>query len=285
MRIFCCLLVIGLVPPFTAAAQLVIRESGFTPEGRFFARFVTEENYYYVLRRGALVARLVNPRDLALPAGADLTLTDPDPDPNGAFYRVEAIHVSAPEDVDGDGIDDLYELLHSTVLDPLNPLDALLDPDGDGIHNLTVYRRLFGLGETPPIHVSREASVYNAGTPVHPLEALSREFSLYNGAVVSTSDLIMVMSREASLFNSGAPPLGSYTAVSREASVFNQGQPIHSLETIAREVSVYHGARIADARFPVMVSREASVLALPVAVHALEAIAREVSVLNFQEMP
>ena len=100
------------------ANDLVIRDSGFNETGQFFVRFVTTDNYYYVLRRGSLVAKIVNARDLSLPSGAELLLEDEQPDPDLAFYRVEAIFVSAPADVDYDGIDDLYELQYSSILDP-----------------------------------------------------------------------------------------------------------------------------------------------------------------------
>jgi hypothetical protein len=278
-----CLLALGAAITRLDATPLEIREHGFTPERHFFVRLVTAPNYYYVLRRGALVARLVNPRDLALPAGAELVLRDDAPNPEGAFYRVQAIHVSAPEDVDGDGIDDLYELLNAAFLDPLNPLDALLDPDGDGVNNLTAYRRLFGYADTPPTVVGREVSLFNFDEPVHRIEAVSAELSVYNGAVISPSDAGLVVSREASAFNFGSPPLGSVWAVSRETSVFNFGSPPHRIEALSREVAVYRGAVISAADPGLAVSREASVFNFGQQVRALEAISRETSVLNFQE--
>jgi hypothetical protein len=262
---------------------LEIRERGFTPEGHFFVRLVTAPDYYYVLRRGTPVARLVNPRDLALPVGAELVLLDDVPNPEGAFYRVQAIHVSAPADVDGDGIDDLYELLHAAFLDPLNSLDALLDPDGDGVNNLTAYRRLFGYADTPPTVVGRELSVFNLGEPVHRLEAISGELSVYNGLVISSSDLGLVVSREVTTHNFGSPPLGTLWAVSRETSVFNFGSPPHRVEALSREVAVFHGAVISPAGAGVFVSRESSVFNFGEPAHALEALSREVSVLNFEE--
>ncbi|MCW5556870.1 MAG: hypothetical protein KIT22_03375 [Verrucomicrobiae bacterium] len=269
-----------------AAEELAIRESGFYADGRFFVRFVTEENYYYVLRRGTLVTRLVNPRDLDLSSGSELLLVDEEPDPDLAFYRVEAIFISAPDDVDNDGIDDLYELLHSAILNPLNPLDALLDPDGDGINNLTAYRRLFGYSEAPPSVVSREVSFFNFGAPVHSIEAVSPEVSLYNGSVISQSDLAQVVSREVSLFNFGSPPLGTLSAISREVALYNFGSPpLGTVSAISREISLYQGAVIPDSDQLKSISREWSVFNFGAPVHSLEAISREVSVLNFEESP
>ena len=52
------------------------------------------------------------------------------------FYRVLTRPVTAPADSDGDGMDDVFELRHAAVLDPLNPADAEEDADGDGLDNL-----------------------------------------------------------------------------------------------------------------------------------------------------
>ena len=144
-----------------------------------------------------------------------MELVDSAPDPDGAFYRVEAIFQFSPDDVDHDGIDDLFELHHPEFLNPINPLDALLDPDGDGVNNLTAYRRLFGYTEAQPLHISRELSLFNFGQPIHRLEALSKEVSVYQGEVISPSDLAMIVSREVSGFNFGSPPLGTVNAISR----------------------------------------------------------------------
>ncbi|HOO21493.1 MAG TPA: hypothetical protein PL011_08920, partial [Kiritimatiellia bacterium] len=52
------------------------------------------------------------------------------------FYRVLTRPVTAPADSDGDGMDDVFELRHALLLDPLNPADAEEDADGDGLDNL-----------------------------------------------------------------------------------------------------------------------------------------------------
>ncbi|MBN9693289.1 MAG: hypothetical protein J0M24_23855 [Verrucomicrobia bacterium] len=269
---------------FTARADdLIIREAGFNEAGQFFVRFVTHDQYYYVLRRGSLVAKLVNPKDLALPNGSELMLVDDETDPELAFYRVEAIFVSAPADVDNDGIDDLYELLHATILDPLNPLDALLDPDGDGINNLTAYRRNFGYSDAPGRTLSREVSTFNFGEPIHTLEAFSPEVSVYNGLVISPSELLRVVSREISAFNFGSPPLGNVNAISREVSVYRGAVISDSdqLRLVSREQSLFNfGSPIRSVE---AYSQELSVFNFGQPVHSLEAISREVSVLNFEE--
>jgi hypothetical protein len=62
-----------------------------------------------------------------------ITLADP---PRRArrtlgFYRAEQVPVGAPQDADGDGLDDVYEMESRPWLDPLNPEDPHLDPDED----------------------------------------------------------------------------------------------------------------------------------------------------------
>ncbi len=53
------------------------------------------------------------------------------------FYRVGTRPLTAPADSDNDGMDDVWELRRG--LNPLNPADALEDPDGDGYSNLEEY--------------------------------------------------------------------------------------------------------------------------------------------------
>ena len=55
-----------------------------------------------------------------IPAGVALS--------QSAFYRVRGVPVATPLDSDGDGLDDVYELLRRLYLDPLNPNDGLKVP-------------------------------------------------------------------------------------------------------------------------------------------------------------
>jgi hypothetical protein len=53
---------------------------------------------------------------------------------NTLFYRVRSVPLSAPEDYDGDGMDDVYELGYP-FLSPLDAGDAWGDEDEDGLTN------------------------------------------------------------------------------------------------------------------------------------------------------
>jgi methylaspartate ammonia-lyase len=55
------------------------------------------------------------------------------------FYRILSRSLDDPADSDGDGIDDVYELRHPGILDPLNPFDGAWDADDDGLTNLQEY--------------------------------------------------------------------------------------------------------------------------------------------------
>ena len=69
-----------------------------------------------------------------------LTLSDPSAvGQSNGFYKVKQITTTAPEDSDGDGIDDIFELHHPQILDPINPSDATEDADEDGSSNLSEY--------------------------------------------------------------------------------------------------------------------------------------------------
>ena len=61
------------------------------------------------------------------------------PEVRSRFYIIERISVFGPRDTDGDGIDDVFELERPDLLNPLDPTDADMDPDGDGMTNLEDY--------------------------------------------------------------------------------------------------------------------------------------------------
>ena len=199
--------------------------------------------------------------------------------PAFGFHRVAAVSVFAPRDSDGDRIDDLYELERPEILHPLDPTDAALDPDMNGLTHQQEYRLLRGLSADRDQYISREVSAFNFTAPLFARDALSREVSLYNGERAPSSDLVQVVSREVSAFNLGLPS-APVEAISRETSVFNFGAPLASLEAFSREVSVFNGERPAPTFILQAVSREVSVFNFGLPSAPVEAISREMSVFN-----
>ncbi|MCC7373057.1 MAG: Ig-like domain-containing protein [Verrucomicrobiales bacterium] len=98
---------------------------------------------YFILYRGSTVDAVRTPVAVAFGSPGTLPLSDDSPVPDGGalFYRVERRGITTTGDLDGDGIDDVYELGLAPSFDPLDPSDAAQDFDGDGISNLNEYLR------------------------------------------------------------------------------------------------------------------------------------------------
>ncbi len=265
----------GLVTAATQAATLLLDRTGpDTLELR------TEQNsavYYYLEQSPDLLS--FAPFSMALgdaPSVWPLTL---DPAVPSRFFRATGISVFAPNDTDGDYIDDLYELRHP-LLDPLNPHDANLpDPEGGGLTFLQVYRQRFGLGDDPPQVYSREVSAFNFGAPLE--AAISREVVLFNfGAPLHTLEAI---SREITLFNGkGGPAPGDIPEVySREITAYNFGSPPQPGEVLSRELTIFNGeGGPAPGNIPEVYSREVTTFNFGSPIASLEALSRELSVFN-----
>jgi hypothetical protein len=271
-------ILLALSQPVSAADLSSI--SGFQVQnGVVTVEFADNPGVYYLLEHSPDLIQWA-PADMSL--GIDSVL-DLEPGITKGFFRAVPYSKFSPQDTDGDGIDDIYELTHSSVLDPLNPNDgSRLAPGGGGLTNYQVYLNLFGIlsykilqregrevsvfnfgSGTPFEAITREQSVFNFGSPSATVEANSREISLYNGQAVPVSDLMQRESREWSVFNFGSPS-AAVEANSREISLFN-GQAVPVSDLLQRE------------------TREWSVFNFGSPSATYEAISREVSVLNFTE--
>ena len=144
------LTVIGLIP---ARAQLrpTISDIRLDATGRALVRVPFSANSYFVLYRGDEVSTIRTPTDAAtapaLLSPTEVELAD-DLAPitaSARFFRVEQVPLNAARDLDGDGLDDAYELGLQPRLNPLNPADAAGDPDADGRTTFAEY-----LGHTDP---------------------------------------------------------------------------------------------------------------------------------------
>lgn len=121
-----------------------------------------------------------------------------DPDTPARFFRARAISIFAPEDSDGDGIDDIYEINHP-VLNPLDPSDAGLDPGNDGKTYLQEYLERFGIGAPKREAVSNEVSVFTTRPFAGPaVEAISDEVSIFTSRPFTGPD-VEAISEETSV--------------------------------------------------------------------------------------
>ncbi len=139
---------------------------GFGDDGRPRLKVPADVNSYYILYRGDTVAAIGTAADLGLGKAIGTELKDLDPATGVAarFYRVERVPLGQPKDSDGDGIDDVYELTHASILNPLNAADAKNDPDGDGKSNLQEYKDGTdpggGSNRPPLVIVTADSGVY-----------------------------------------------------------------------------------------------------------------------------
>ena len=197
-----------------------------------------------------------------------------------SFYRVHAESVFAPLDPDNDGIDDVYELNHPDILDPLDPDDADLDPDDDGSTHLQDYLRTILDTDSPPQYYSRELTTFNLGASLFPTaDAISRELTTFNFGVATAGT--EALSRELAIYNGSGPPTVAYMprVVSRQTSVFNFPVSTAAVEALSRQLTLYNGSGLPTVSYmKVVTSREVTAFNYPTQTARIEAISREVSV-------
>lgn len=99
-------------------------------------------DFYFVLFQTNDVAHTETPIALQMGVVGNGTFVVNNP-PAGTTiedFRLLAVPLARPVDVDGDGIDDLYEYNRPTILNALVSSDATLDSDDDGFTNLAEYQ-------------------------------------------------------------------------------------------------------------------------------------------------
>jgi hypothetical protein len=106
------------------------------PQGHVRLEHESETNSYYILYSGTTITNIVVPSDLQLGAAVSGSLNAQGLPTSGAFFQVRRVSIQEPLDIDGDGMDDVYELRRSAFLNALDPSDAARDYDGDGFANL-----------------------------------------------------------------------------------------------------------------------------------------------------
>ena len=251
-----------------------------TTNGMAIVEFAANPGVYFLLQHSDDL-QTWGPADISLGGPSEMGLA---PGVARGFFRALPLSKYAPLDSDGDGIDDIYELQHPDILDPLNPNDGShLAPGGGGLSNYQVYLSLFGITSYKILQQEgREVSLFNFGSPSATFEANSREQSIFNFG--SPSATLEANSREISLYNGQAVPMSDLAQIeSREWSVFNFNSPSARVETISKEVSIYNGQAVPVSDLAQIESREVSVFNFGSPSATLEANSREVSVLNFTE--
>lgn len=259
----------------SVAATLMIERTGVDT----FDLQTPQNSAVYYFLEDSLDLETFDPFSMALGDTASVWEMNITPELPTRFFRATGISVFAPNDMDGDGIDDMYELRHP-LLDPLNPHDAqMLDPEGGGLTFLQVYRQRFGLSSNPAQVYSREVTSFNFGAPLE--AALSREVVLFNfGAPLFTLE---ARSREITIFNGdGGPAIDGFPMVhSREISAYNFGEAPQPGEVLSRELSVFNGAGgPAMEPIPQVYSRELTAFNFGSAPQPGEVLSRELSVFN-----
>ena len=112
------------------------------PQNKFTVEFPSDTNSYFILARNSALANVTNAVAMVLGTAGGGQLTDTNAAVGMAFFKVQKVPLTAPHATDGDSIDDVYKLQHPNVfLNPLNPIYAALDFDGDGVSNLREYQR------------------------------------------------------------------------------------------------------------------------------------------------
>ncbi len=127
-------------PPL-AAQDLALTEVRLDAEHRPVIRFTADPEHYFILYRGDDLTQLAEPVDVVLGDRTDEVRDPASAIFDARFYRVQKVPIPAPLDLDGDGIDDVYELQRAPLLHPLRSLDAFEDFDADYRTNLDEYRQ------------------------------------------------------------------------------------------------------------------------------------------------
>lgn len=140
---------LGLAEVAAGAASLSITAVSRDPIVGLRLEHESDPESYFVLYQGPVVTDLTRPVRLALGRAGPSQIDYSPAASSTVFLRLGRITRSAPLDLDGDGIDDVFELRHPAALDPLNPLDAGEDFDQDGVSNLAEYRAGTDPGGSP----------------------------------------------------------------------------------------------------------------------------------------
>lgn len=177
------MLVVAAWTPAASAAEVAVRilDLEATAEGRLRIQHSVPADHYFILLGGTDAARISTPLAFQL-SGSGAGTMEATLSPTGsAFFQVRAVPESAPLDLDGDGMDDRFELLWRPLLNALDPADAHQDPDGDGLTTFEEYLR-----GTDPSTANALATTFTSSPAAGEADvAVTRETTLYFSSPLS----------------------------------------------------------------------------------------------------
>lgn len=183
------LLGLSLAQPVSSnAAPLEVTGIRVDAAGRPFITHTADGEGYFVLQRSSTISGVFHPCDAQLGRSPAGELTDTKPPLTAAFYRVERLPLDAPEDLDHDGMDDVYELRRAPALDPLDGTDATKDSDGDLRPNLLEART--GTDPLlPDFFITTSPENHESGVSVYRETQFRFTIPLAEGSVLDTRNL------------------------------------------------------------------------------------------------
>ncbi|MBL9171061.1 MAG: Ig-like domain-containing protein [Verrucomicrobiales bacterium] len=167
------------------AADLLIDAVELKSDARVEIRFTPSPSSYYRLFRGRELRSIRDLVQVSLTSPMVTVATE-----DQGFFQLEQISRAAGLDSDADGLPDLYELGRPSF-QPLNPADARLDFDRDGIPNVEEFQNGTDpeVGELRPTTVTASPAQGDDGVSVHRETVLSFSRPLSVGATLDNATL------------------------------------------------------------------------------------------------
>ena len=216
---FALLILLGclIATPSIEAQTFSIRQIEAIVEGDLRLGFGAESGFYYILRQGSSPSEIETAQSLLLGEGEEGTFTLETPG-FSSFFTIQQVAVEESLDIDGDGISDVFELIHHSVLNPLDGADASLDPDEDGFTNLQEFEQNSrpNIADIPPeisIVAPTDRATFTAPTEI-PF-AVDTDDNVVQVTLFAGAETIAILDTPpfAGLWNNVTPGVHELTAV------------------------------------------------------------------------